>query len=467
MRIQFFGADRTVTGSCHLLEVNGLKVFLDMGMYQGPRREAQRLNQMLPDDAKHADALILTHGHLDHCGKIPVLTRAGYSGPIYCTPATAQMARIVLEDSAEIQEEDANYLNRRDRAPGEEPVRPLYVRSDIPRVIKQMRGTPYGQRVDLGRGVAFTLLEAGHILGSAYVRLEWKDARNGQVRQLLYTGDLGRYNTPIIRDPQAISAPVDYVITESTYGGRSHAPMGEVEPQLLEAVRYCMNRKSRLLIPAFAVGRTQTILWYLQRFIQEGLIREIPIYVDSPMGIEVTEVHSHFRDYFDDETREAIGKKDLFGASRVTFARTTQESMRINSDDGPCVIIASSPTCEFGRILHHLKRSVERPNDLVLMVGWTPPGTLGRRMQDGERRVRIYDRWYVVRCQIQTIHGLSAHADGEELTRFLSPTARPETAFYVVHGEPDSAGALADRLVRAGAGRVEIPGPETEAILPG
>jgi len=464
MRIQFCGADRTVTGSCHLIDVNGLRLLLDMGMYQGPREEARRLNFWLPDGAKKVDALILSHGHLDHCGKIPVLTRAGYDGPIHCTPATAEVARIVLEDSAEIQEEDAIYLNRRGRAPGEEPVRPLYVKSDIPRVLKQMRRVGYEQPVDLGRGVAFTLFDAGHILGSAYVMIDWKQNGTGQTRTLLFTADVGRYNAPIIRDPRTLPRKADYVITESTYGGRSHVPMSEVGPALLEAVRYCIERRSRLLVPAFAVGRTQTILWYMQRFIQEGQIKPIPIYVDSPMGVEVSRVHSEFRDYYDDETRDAIGRNDLFGMSRVTFASSTDESKRINSDHGPCVIIASSPTCEFGRILHHLKVSIERPNDLMVMVGWTPPHTLGRRLQDGEKRVRIYDRWYDVKCQVQTIHGLSAHADGAELVKFLTPTITPDASFYVVHGEPAEANALASRLRDAGAVRVDVPVMETEIL---
>ncbi len=446
------------------MDVNGLRLLLDVGMYQGPREEARRLNLRLPDAAKKVDALILSHGHLDHCGRIPVLTRAGYDGPIYCTPGTAEVARIVLEDSAEIQEEDAAYLTRRGQAPGEEPIRPLYVRSDIPRVMRQMRRVAYGQRVDLGRGVGFTLYDAGHILGSAYVVIDWTVEGTGQSRSLLFTGDLGRYHTPIIRDPQPLSGAVDHVITESTYGGRSHAPMEEVGPSLLEAVRYCIQRRSRLLVPAFAVGRTQTVLWYIQRFIQEGLIQPIPIYVDSPMGIEVSKVHSEFRDYYDDETREAIGKSDLFGMSRVTFARSTDESRRINGDNGPCVIIASSPTCEFGRILHHLKVSIERPNDLVVMVGWTPPYTLGRRLQDGDKRVRIYGRWYDVRCQVQTIHGLSAHADGEELAGFLAPTITPRTSFYVVHGEPQEAAALAWRLKNGGASRIVIPSMDTEVL---
>lgn len=461
MRIQFCGADRTVTGSCHFLEVNGLRLLLDLGMFQGPREEARRFNAWLPEESPKIDALILSHGHLDHCGKIPVLTRNGFSGPIYCTPATGEVARIVLEDAAEIQEEDVNYLQHR-AGPGEELPRPLYVRSDIPRVIKQMRRTPYGQRVDLGRGVSFTFHDAGHILGSAYVIINWEEA--GRPRSLLFTADIGRYDTPIIRDPVPLAGPVDYVITESTYGGKTHAPMSEVGPQLREAVQECVRRRSRLLVPSFAIGRTQTILWYMQRFIQEGSIPPIPVHVDSPMGVDASKAHSQFRENYDEETLKHIGEEGLFETSRVHFAASADESRKINSDRGPCVIIASSPTCEFGRILHHLKQSIEREDDAVIFVGWTPYNTLGRRLQDGQKRVRIYNRWYDVRCGVRTIHGLSAHADGDELVKFLTPTIRKETEFYVVHGEVDQAEALSARLMKAGAGRVTIPAIDTSLV---
>jgi metallo-beta-lactamase family protein len=377
------------------------------------------------------------------------------------------VARIVLEDSAEIQEEDAIYLNQRSRGPDQPPIRPLYVPTDIPAVLKMMRRTPLGQRTDLGRGVSFTFYDAGHILGSAYVILEWEHnegTRMGQKRSILFTGDIGRYNTPIIRDPQELPGAVDYVITESTYGGRMHAPIGEVGPQLLEAVKQAIAKRARILVPAFAVGRTQTILWYLQRFVQDGQIPPIPIYVDSPMGVEVSEVFTRFRDEYDHETLGAIGELGLFGSSRVMFAKSVQESKKINSDQGPCVIIASSPTCEFGRILHHLTISVERPNDIILFTGWTPTGTLGRRLQNGERRVRIYDRWYDVRCSVRSIDGLSAHADSEELLKFLGPTLREETQFYIVHGEPDQAEVFAQRLVEKGAGGATVPALETTLI---
>lgn len=462
MRIQFCGADRTVTGSSHLIEVNGLRILLDCGMYQGPRDEANRLNRLLPENPGKIDALILSHGHLDHCGKIPVLTRAGYSGPIYCTAATAEVARIVLEDSADIQEEDSNYLNRRSVGPDTPQIKPLYVNSDIPRVIKQMQRVAYEQRVDLGRGVSFTFHDAGHILGSAYVILEWQQGPGA--RRLLFTADVGRYHTPILRDPATIPYPVDYVITESTYGGKTHAPMDQVGPQFLDAVKSVIQTRSRLLVPAFAVGRTQTLLWYIQRFIQDKLIPPIPIHVDSPMGVEVSQVHSRFREYYDEETARAIGQQDLFGESRVNFAITPDDSRKINGAPRPCVIIASSPTCEFGRILHHLKQSVERPNDLVVFTGWIPYNTLGRRLQNGDRRVKIFDRWYDVKCGIRTIHGLSAHADGDELIRFLTPTIRPETSFYVVHGEADQSEAFAGRLIASGAGKALVPAMETSLI---
>jgi metallo-beta-lactamase family protein len=449
-----------------MIEAGGAKVLLDMGMFQGPRAQAREFNQWVPDDATHVDAVVLSHGHLDHCGKLPLLVKAGYRGPIYCTPATAEVARIVLEDAGEIQEEDAAYLNQRSRDPGQPPVQPIYRRGDVLDVLKQFRKTPYGQRIQIrgasGDGVAFTFFDAGHILGSAYVIVDYNE--NGQARKLLFTADVGRYNTPIIRDPQDIPGPVDYVITESTYGDRLHGPMSEVEPQFLEAVRSCISRRSRLLVPSFAVGRTQTVLYYMQKFIHEKSIPPIPIYVDSPMGVELTHVHSEYRENYDEQTNAMIGQNDLFGLARVTLASSSQQSKQINNDRGPCVIIASSPTCEFGRILHHLKQSVERPDDLVIFVGWTPPQTLGRRLQDGQKRVRIFDRWYDVKCRIETIHGLSAHADSDELVRFLTPTLRPGTTAYVVHGEPDQAEGLARRLSKGGIGQAVVPATETSVI---
>jgi metallo-beta-lactamase family protein len=467
MRIQFCGADRTVTGSCHLLEIAGVRVLLDCGMFQGAREQARRLNGWLPDDAIRADAVILTHGHLDHCGKLPVLVRAGYVGPIYCTHATFDVARIVLEDAAEIQEEDAHYLNQRARDPSEPPVQPLYRRVDAHNVLRQLKRLRYGERTEIrgasGSSIRFTFYDAGHILGSAYVVIDYQD--EGREQRLLFTGDIGRYGSPIVRDPTPPPAgTVDHLITESTYGDRAHAPMDRVAPQLLDALKTCVARRGRMICPAFAVGRTQIILHLVQRFVHEKQIPTIPIYIDSPMGVEVSEVHRRFRELYDHETRQLIGEEDLFGLSHVKFASSSQQSREINRDRGPCVIIASSPTCEFGRVLHHLKHTVEDPNDLIVFTGWIPPDTLGRRLQDGQKRVRIYDRWYEVKCEISTIHGLSAHADADELIRFLRPALSERTTAYIVHGEVVQAEGLARRLLQAGVGAALIPAMETDVI---
>jgi metallo-beta-lactamase family protein len=462
MRIQFCGADRTVTGSCHALEINSLRILLDFGLYQGRRDEARRINSYLPDRLKTIDAIILSHGHLDHCGKLPIACKWGYSGPIYCTAATGAVARIVLNDAAKIQEEDAEYLNHRSQSHVESLVQPLYRLADVNAVLKLFRNVPYGQKTDLGHGVSFTFFDAGHILGSAYVILEWTES--GKPRTLLFTADVGRYGNRILHDPQPLPFPVEQVITESTYGNTLHAPVDQIGPQLLECIKYCVDRKGRLLIPSFAVGRTQNVLWYVQQFVEQKKIPPISIFIDSPMGVEVTRLYSSFPQCYDEETCVNIGKADVFGMGRVVFASSIEQSKAINNKPGPCVIIASSPTCEFGRILHHLTNSLERPDDMVLFVGWIPPETLGRRLQDNQKRVRVLDRQYDVRCQVRTIHGLSAHADGDELLRFLTPTIRPETIAYVVHGEVPQAEGFAVRLVKAGMGRVVIPAMESSVV---
>ena len=462
MRIQFCGADRTVTGSCHLLEINGLRVFLDFGLYQGRRDEADHINAFIPDGLKTADAIILSHGHLDHCGKLPIAIRNGFRGPIYCTPATGAVARIVLNDSAKIQEEDAQYLNQRQRGPNDRAVQPLYRLADIDGVVKQFKTVKYKVKTDLGKGVSFTFYDAGHILGSAYVVLEWTES--GKARSLLFTADIGRYDSPILCDPYPVPMVVDQFITESTYGNTRHAPIDQVGPELLECIQNCIARKSRILIPSFAVGRTQTVLWYVQQFIADKKIPPIPIFVDSPMGVEVSRVHAQFPDCYDEQTCKLIGKADVFGDHRVTFASSVDQSKAINNTPGPCVIIASSPTCEFGRILHHLKQSVENPNDMVVFVGWIPPQTLGRKLQDGYKRVKIFDRFYSVNCQIRTIHGLSAHGDGDELLKFLAPTLKAETTAYVVHGEVPQAEVFAARLLKAGVGRAMVPAMESSIV---
>lgn len=461
MRIQFLGACRTVTGSSHLLEINGKKILLDCGLYQGRRDEARGFNEWVPESLRDLSAIILSHGHLDHCGKLPVLTRDGFDVPIYCTSATADVARIVMTDSGEIQQEDADYLNKRERRPGEPEIKPLYTVSDVLRTTKHFKTVSYNQTFDVA-GAKVTFHDAGHILGSAYVTIEWLEG--GRQRSLVFTGDIGRFNTPIIKDPASLPGKFDFVITESTYGGRTHGSIDQIEPQLLDAVETVIARRGRLIVPSFAVGRTQTILWYMHKFMKEGKIKPINVYVDSPMGVEVTDVTERQRDYFDDQTRKLFGQEDLFEHHRIMLAKSSQQSRQINSDRGPCVIIASSPTCEFGRVLHHLKHSIEKPSDMVLFVGWTPYNTLGRRIQDGQKRVRIFDRYYDVQCEVRTIHGLSAHADGAELAAFLAPTCVDTAEAFIVHGEIDQQQLFAQSLTEKRMGRCTIPAVETEVF---
>jgi metallo-beta-lactamase family protein len=320
--------------------------------------------------------------------------------------------------------------------------------------------------VDLGRGVSFTLFDAGHILGSSYVWIEWTDERDSSKRRtLLFTGDVGRYNTPIIEDPVPPPGRADLLITESTYGGRSHGPISQVEPQLAQAVKDCIARQSRLLVPSFAIGRTQTILYYIARMIAQKQIPSIRTYIDSPMGIEASEAYAKYGMHFDEEAQALLGGRNLLKFSGVTLARTGQDSRKINNDRGPCVIIASSPTCEFGRILHHLKQSLENTKDIVLFVGFTPYHTLGRRIQDGQKRVRVFDRWYDVRCEVRTVHGLSAHADADELEKFLAPALGENTQAFVVHGEADQAEAFAARLVARGVRSAVVPAMTSAMML--
>ncbi len=470
MNLRFFGAARTVTGSSHLVEIHGKKILLDCGLFQGKRDVARLQNEHSPESLRRLDAVILSHGHLDHCGRLPMLPQRGYRGPIYCTPATAEVARIVLTDSAEIQMEDANYINRRVKRADEPPVKPLYTTVDANQVNRLYKHVELAQRVALfpnesgeANTIGFTLFEAGHILGSSYVVLDWKE--DGRARTLLFTADIGRYNTPIIRDPVPPPHPVDVLITESTYGGRVHGPMVDVEPHFEALLKQITESRSRLLIPSFAVGRTQTMLWYVEKLISAGKVPPMKIYIDSPMGVDLTRIYTSCRNAWDDETRDLIAHKDVFGMKHVVLSSTAEQSKAINADRGPCVIIASSPTLEFGRILHHVKQSIERRDDVLLFVGWTPPGTLGRRLQDGEKRVRIYDRFYDVRCQTKTLPGMSAHGDSQELLRFVKPAISEKTQAFVVHGEPEQSESFAALLKReTPVCDVTVPALETSVI---
>lgn len=452
--ITFWGATRTVTGSMHQLSANGKELLLDCGLFQGHRAESHQRNREFPFRAKKIDAVILSHAHIDHCGNLPNLIRRGFSGPIYCTPATRALAAVMLGDAAKIQEEDASYLNHR-RAKGEPKIEPIYDSRDVFRTLHRLQAVRYGARFAVGKGIEATFTDAGHLLGSAMVGIRIDCLRG--VRRLTFTGDLGRKGLPILRDPDPVP-PCDLLISESTYGGHTHEPVDETADRLGEVVRRTMEKGGKVLIPAFAVGRTQAVVYFLHQLIGLGKLPAIPIYVDSPMAARATEVFRAHPEYFDDETKALLVKyPDLFGAKNVRYIESVHESVELNGRREPCIIIAASGMCEAGRVLHHLKHTLADARNTVLIAGYQAKDTLGRRLVERRPEVRVLGRMVSVKAEIVVLNGLSSHADHPELLQMLGPLAETTERVRLVHGEPDRASALAEGLRMIGFKDVGIP----------
>jgi metallo-beta-lactamase family protein len=450
-RVTFCGAAKTVTGSMHLLECNGKQILLDCGLFQGRRAEARQRNERFPFAPHDIDAVVLSHAHMDHCGNLPNLVRQGFRGPIYCTPATADLMEIMLLDSAKIQEEDAEYLNKH-RAPGQMRVEPLYQADDVARTVRLARKVAYEKATRIEGDIQLQLVDAGHLLGSAMVALQLPGGRS-----ITFTGDVGRRGLPILRDPAPVP-PGDLLICESTYGGRTHPPVEELTDKLAEIVQRTSQRGGKLLIPAFALGRTQAVLYYLHQLMQAKRLPDVPIFVDSPLATNATEIFQLHPECFDTETLQLLkNDPDLFAGRRVHYLRTVPESKRLNGLDGPAIIIASSGMCESGRILHHLKNNIADPRTTVAIIGFQAPETLGRRLVERRPEVRILDHTLQVRAEIVVLNGFSGHADQNELLTFLGPLARRVQHVRLVHGEPDGADALAAALRQAGFADVQIP----------
>jgi metallo-beta-lactamase family protein len=454
-KVTFWGAARTVTGSMHLVEVNGRKVLLDCGLYQGSRSEAQRRNREFPFRPSEIAAVILSHAHIDHCGNLPNLVRQGFDGPIYCTPATKDLMAVMLADSAKIQEEDAAYLNRRRRRPGEPPAVPLYTRQDAHRTSALGQPVPYERAFDLGHGLELRFVDAGHLLGSAMVHL--RIGGGDREETLTFTGDVGRRNLPILRDPAPVP-PARLIISESTYGGRIHPPIEEMTGQLGDVVRRTADRGGKVIIPAFSLGRTQTVVWALHQLIKAGRLPELPIYVDSPLATNATEVFRLHPECFDEQTAQILeDNPDLFGARRVRYVRDAEESKSLNGRPEPCILIAASGMCEAGRILHHLKNNVEDPRTTVLIIGFQAEHTLGRRIVEKRPEIKVFDRFYKLRAEVVIMNGFSSHADHNDLLAFLGPLAAGNPKVRLVHAEIGPAEALARDLTARGFRDVAIP----------
>ncbi len=445
MEIAFFGAAETVTGSQHLITVNEQRILLDCGLYEGKRDEARRRNQELPFAARLVDMMVLSHAHIDHSGNIPNLVRHGFRGKVVCTKATADLCRYMLPDSGHIQEEDVEYVNRHRARNGEPPVDPIYTREDAVKSLRSFEGISYEQPYPLVPGITLTLYDAGHVLGSAIVALDFE----AEKRRLVYTGDLGRPQIPLLRDPTVLPA-ADILIIESTYGGRTHPPREDSETQLKETIVRTAKRGGKVIIPSFAVERTQFLVFLLHKLYGKGLLPDIPIYVDSPLAVDVTEVFRRHTDYFDDATQDYLAKLgpegDIFGFHRLQYIRDVEESKKLNTRRGPCVIISASGMAEAGRIQHHLKNNIEDPNNTIVIVGWMAPNTLGHRLVERLPIVKIFGREYHRRAEVVNLNGFSGHADQPDLLDWVKGFKKRPENIFVVHGEPEGSEALAARL---------------------
>jgi metallo-beta-lactamase family protein len=452
--VTFWGAARTVTGSMHLLAANERKLLLDCGLYQGKRAEAYQRNSQFPFKPSEINTVLLSHAHMDHCGNLPNLVRQGFNGPIYSTPATRDLTAIMLLDSAKIQEEDAEYLNRH-REKGEPAVKPLYDRRDVQRTMRCFHTIPYDRPFDLGHGMQVHFVDAGHLLGSAMVALTVH--ANGGDHRLTFTGDLGRRNLPILRDPAPVP-PADLLISESTYGGQTHPPVEQLADILAGVVKRTVERGGKLLIPAFSLGRTQMVILYLHQLMNDGRLPDVPIFVDSPLAANATEVFRLHPECFDDETAKLLEEQpDLFGGKRIHYIQSVEESKKLNDRRDPCIIIAASGMCETGRIVHHLKHNIEDPRNTVAIIGFQAPDTLGRRIVEKQPQVRIHGRFWKLRAEVAVMNGFSSHADQNDFHDYLAPLAKQTAHVRLVHGEVDRAEALAKSLRDYGFADVAIP----------
>ena len=455
LNLRFVGAARTTTGSLHSVEYDGRRVLVDCGLLQGHRKESFEANRAMPFPADSVDAVVLTHAHIDHSGRLPAFVKAGYRGPIYATPATRDLCEVMLRDSAFLQARDVEYVNKTRRKQGKKPFELLYDVDDVADTMALFRTLPYGETREIVPGLRATFHDAGHILGSASVAFDYD--KWGKRRRLLFTGDLGQTNTPFLRDPEPVEG-VDALVTECTYGDRDHPPVANVEGRLKDYLRFIVQHRSKLIVPAFSVGRTQQLLYILNKMSESGKLPPIPIYVDSPLSKAATEIHRRHADCFNDATRAMLAKgDDPFDFRGLRFLETVEESMALNTKPGPMVIISASGMCEGGRILHHLKNGIENPLNIVLITGFQAESTLGRKLVDGVSPVKIYGEEKTPKATIYTINGLSAHADRTGLTAFakaLGPTVRRA---FCVHGELAYCEAHRDNLLGIGIRRVDIP----------
>ncbi len=455
IKLTFAGAVRDVTGSRHLIEVNNHSLLLDCGLYQGRRKDTYDRNLNFPFKPGEVEALIISHAHIDHIGDVPNLVKQGFNGDIHCTIATADLVHIMLMDAAHIQESDAEFVTKIHQKHGQGPVEPLYTRADIPPVLQLLVSHGYDRTFLVTEGVKATFREAGHILGSAMVLLNLDDA--GRKLSLCYTGDLGRTGLPIIKDPFIVK-DAQILLVESTYGNRLHSDIRSVDDKLAEIINRTVARKGKIIVPSFALERTQEIIYTLNRLRQSGRIPDFPIYVDSPLATDATDIFRLHPECFDADFAEFMRTvDDPFGFKHLHYTRSTEESKAINAVQGPLMIIAGSGMAENGRVLHHLKNNVDNPNNTVLIVGWQAENTLGRKIADKMPQVPIFGEMHDLKCEVEVLDEFSSHADRNDLIKWISEGRGSWQKIFIVHGEEEASLSLARDLQEAGFPDVVVP----------
>jgi metallo-beta-lactamase family protein len=460
--VKFIGGAKTVTGSMHVIEVGGSRILIDCGLFQGRRDESFEKNSSFPFDPGEIGACVLSHAHIDHSGNIPSLVKRGFRGTIHTTEATRDLCEEMLPDSGHIQEEDVKFVNKIQRKRHRPQRSPLYTRADAEASLAYFRGYGYHAPVEIADGVSVTFYDAGHVLGSATPLFELRG--RSRATRLAYAVDLGRKHVPILRDPET-PPDIDYLIVESTYGGRSHASIDEAAETLAKTVRTTVARGGKIIVPSFALERTQEVVYFLSMLIGQNRIPEIPIYVDSPLAVDITEVFRRHEECFDEETiRRIRANDDPFGTKRIRYITEVADSKKLNGDPRPMIIISASGMCEAGRILHHLRNNIENPANTILIVGFAAKETLARRIVEREPTVKIFGMKHALRAEVVVMNAFSAHADQHDLVEYVSPLKGRLKRVFIVHGEEDQSNKLSAHLASRGFS-VHVPSPEEECEL--